>query len=113
MLLLLFFLHMKTKERLSDEPAKKWRPTLVSAGIALAPDTFQMVLDADSTTKGIIILICLAFDVLALECLWVVVDLAVNKHFTNAYVERHPYRYWHFPPTFTLTSYRSVANMSL
>ncbi|XP_053477642.1 cilia- and flagella-associated protein 46 isoform X1 [Ictalurus furcatus] len=41
----------QTKERLSDEPAKKWRPTLVSAGIALAPDTFQMVLDADSTAK--------------------------------------------------------------
>ncbi|MCJ8730419.1 hypothetical protein PDJAM_G00184270 [Pangasius djambal] len=42
----------QTKERLGDEPAKKWRPTLVSAGIALAPDTFQMVLDADSTAKG-------------------------------------------------------------
>ncbi|KAF4090490.1 hypothetical protein AMELA_G00052800 [Ameiurus melas] len=42
----------QTKERLSDEPVKKWRPTLVSAGIALAPDTFQMVLDADSTAKG-------------------------------------------------------------
>ncbi|KAI4874895.1 hypothetical protein NFI96_034468 [Prochilodus magdalenae] len=33
-------------------PAKKWRPMLVSAGIALAPDFFQMVLDADSAAKG-------------------------------------------------------------
>ncbi|XP_060780970.1 cilia- and flagella-associated protein 46 [Neoarius graeffei] len=42
----------QTKEWLGDEPAKKWHPVLVSAGIALAPDTFQMVLDADSTAKG-------------------------------------------------------------
>lgn len=76
-------MHLKTKERLGDESPKKWRPTLVSAGIALAPDTFQMVLDADSTAKGIIVSVCLAFDVLALECLWVEVDMAVNKHFTN------------------------------
>ncbi|XP_058242545.1 cilia- and flagella-associated protein 46 isoform X2 [Hemibagrus wyckioides] len=41
----------QTKERLGNEPAKKWRHTLVSAGIALAPETFQMVLDADSTAK--------------------------------------------------------------
>ncbi|XP_066535415.1 cilia- and flagella-associated protein 46 isoform X2 [Hoplias malabaricus] len=33
------------------QPVKKWRPMLVSAGIALAPDTFQMVLDADSAVK--------------------------------------------------------------
>lgn len=57
------FFHLKTKEWLGDEPAKKWHPVLVSAGIALAPDTFQMVLDADSTAKGIIVSICLAFDV--------------------------------------------------
>ncbi|TSK22638.1 Cilia- and flagella-associated protein 46 [Bagarius yarrelli] len=42
----------QTRERLSNEPAKKWRHTLVSAGIALAPDSFQMVLDAESTVKG-------------------------------------------------------------
>ncbi|XP_046691474.1 cilia- and flagella-associated protein 46 isoform X1 [Silurus meridionalis] len=42
----------QTKEHLGNEPAKNWRPILVSAGIALAPDTFQMVLDADSTAKG-------------------------------------------------------------
>ncbi|KAM9477000.1 cilia- and flagella-associated protein 46 [Clarias gariepinus] len=41
----------QTKEWLGDEPVKNWRPTLVSAGIALAPDTFQMVLDAESTAK--------------------------------------------------------------
>ncbi|KAK3554153.1 hypothetical protein QTP70_019080, partial [Hemibagrus guttatus] len=41
----------QTKERLGNETAKKWRHTLVSAGIALAPETFQMVLDADSTAK--------------------------------------------------------------
>ncbi|KAF5902114.1 cilia- and flagella-associated protein 46 isoform X3, partial [Clarias magur] len=41
----------QTKEWLGNEPVKNWRPTLVSAGIALAPDTFQMVLNAESTAK--------------------------------------------------------------
>lgn len=74
------FIYLQTKERLGDEPLKNWRPTLVSAGVALAPDTFLMVLDADSTPKGIIVCMCLAFDVLVLEYLWVVLDTAVNKH---------------------------------
>ncbi|XP_062851474.1 cilia- and flagella-associated protein 46 [Trichomycterus rosablanca] len=39
----------QVKEGCSYEPAKKWHPMLVSAGIVLAPDTFQMVLDADSS----------------------------------------------------------------
>lgn len=53
-----FYFCVKTKEQLGDEPPKKWRSTLVSAGIALAPDTFQMVLEADNPTKGTIVLIC-------------------------------------------------------
>lgn len=73
-------MHLKTKEWLGDEPVKNWRPTLVSAGIALAPDTFQMVLDAESTAKGIIFYFLFSFDVLPLERLWVVVVTAVNKH---------------------------------
>ncbi|GAA6097380.1 cilia- and flagella-associated protein 46 isoform X2, partial [Tachysurus ichikawai] len=41
----------QTKERLGIDPAKTWRHTLVSAGIALAPETFQTVLDAEGTAK--------------------------------------------------------------
>lgn len=65
-IIFIFFLHLKTKERLGIDPAKTWRHTLVSAGIALAPETFQTVLDAEGTAKGINASSCLAFDVLAL-----------------------------------------------
>ncbi|XP_036429472.1 LOW QUALITY PROTEIN: cilia- and flagella-associated protein 46 [Colossoma macropomum] len=41
----------QAKEGSGCEPAKKWRPMLVTAGIALAPNSFQMVLDADSAVK--------------------------------------------------------------
>ncbi|KAL7877973.1 hypothetical protein SRHO_G00046160 [Serrasalmus rhombeus] len=41
----------QAKEGSGFEPAKKWRPMLITAGIALAPDSFQMVLDADSAVK--------------------------------------------------------------
>ncbi|XP_027030821.2 cilia- and flagella-associated protein 46 isoform X5 [Tachysurus fulvidraco] len=41
----------QTKERLGIDSAKKWHHTLVSAGIALAPETFQTVLDAEGTAK--------------------------------------------------------------
>uniref|UniRef100_A0A3B4C3W0 Tetratricopeptide repeat domain 40 n=1 Tax=Pygocentrus nattereri TaxID=42514 RepID=A0A3B4C3W0_PYGNA len=42
----------QAKEGSGCEPAKKWHPMLITAGIALAPDSFQMVLDADSAVKG-------------------------------------------------------------
>ncbi|XP_076830740.1 cilia- and flagella-associated protein 46 isoform X3 [Brachyhypopomus gauderio] len=41
----------QAKEGSGCEPAKKWRPMLASAGIALAPDAFQMVLDAERLPK--------------------------------------------------------------
>ncbi len=37
------------------EAVRKRRPLLVNAGLALAPDAFQTVLDADSTVKGLCI----------------------------------------------------------
>ncbi|XP_049337763.1 cilia- and flagella-associated protein 46-like [Astyanax mexicanus] len=42
----------QAKEGSGCMPTKKWRPMLVSAGTALAPDTFQMVLDADKAVQG-------------------------------------------------------------
>ncbi|XP_072534370.1 cilia- and flagella-associated protein 46 isoform X2 [Salminus brasiliensis] len=41
----------QAKEGSGFKPVKKWRPMLVSAGIALAPDTFQIVLDADKAVQ--------------------------------------------------------------
>ncbi|XP_026876764.2 cilia- and flagella-associated protein 46 [Electrophorus electricus] len=41
----------QAKEGSSYEPVKKWRPMLVSAGIALAPVTFQMALNAEHPAK--------------------------------------------------------------
>ncbi|XP_030628131.1 cilia- and flagella-associated protein 46 [Chanos chanos] len=41
----------QAKEGSGHEKVKRRRPILVGAGIALAPDTFQMVLDADSEAK--------------------------------------------------------------
>lgn len=44
---------LQAKEGSGGVPAKKWCPMLVSAGIALAPDTFQLVLEAESEVKGV------------------------------------------------------------
>lgn len=43
---------LQAKEGSGRDALRKRRPLLVSAGIALAPDAFQTVLDADSKNKG-------------------------------------------------------------
>uniref|UniRef100_A0A8C2F734 Uncharacterized protein n=1 Tax=Cyprinus carpio TaxID=7962 RepID=A0A8C2F734_CYPCA len=43
----------QAKEGSGREALRKRRPLLVSAGVALAPDAFQTVLDADSKVKGL------------------------------------------------------------
>lgn len=45
-------LPLQAKKALAKDSVRKKRALLVNAGLALAPDTFQVVLDSENEAKG-------------------------------------------------------------